>query len=94
MIADDRASAEFSTQADNRARELQEVLSRYEGTIQGFAAAFPYQNINADQFRAYAKNVFLASSVLQSGLQNLSWAPRVTDSDRSAAARAAFRRRS
>jgi PAS domain S-box-containing protein len=83
-IADDRASAEFSTQADNRARELQEVLSRYEGTIQGFAAAFPYQNINADQFRAYAKNVFLASSVLQSGLQNLSWAPRVTDSDRSA----------
>jgi PAS domain S-box-containing protein len=78
-----RISAEFAAQADSRARDLQVVLSRYEGTIQGFAAAFPYQTINAEQFRTYAKNVFLASSVLQSGFENLAWAPRVLDQDRS-----------
>jgi PAS domain S-box-containing protein len=89
--AEDRVSAEFSVQAESRARDLQEVLSRYEGTIEGFAAALPYQNLDAEQFRAYAKNVFLASSVLQSGFENLAWAPRVSDRDRvafEAAARA------
>jgi len=83
-IAQDRVSAEFSVQAESRAHNLQEVLSRYEGTIEGFAAAFPYQHIDAEQFRAYAKNVFLASSVLQSGFENLLWAPRVVDRDRAA----------
>ena len=81
---EDRVSAEFSVQAENRARDLQEVLSRYEGTIEGFAAALPYQNLDADQFRTYAKSVFLASSVLQSGFENLAWAPRVDDHDRTA----------
>src|ERR1700691_5791802 len=65
--AEDRVSAEFSVQAETRARDLQEVLSRYEGTIEGFAAAFPYQHIDGEQFRAYAKSVFLASTMLQSG---------------------------
>jgi len=82
--AQDRVSAEFSVQAESRARELQEVLSRYEGTIEGFAAAFPYQHINSEQFRAYAKSVFLASSVLQSGVENIAWAPRVAGGDRAA----------
>jgi PAS domain S-box-containing protein len=82
--AEDRASAEFSVQAESRARDLQEVLSRYEGTVEGFAAAFPYQHIDSAQFRAYAKSVFLASSVLQSGFENLAWAPRVTDQNRAA----------
>jgi PAS domain S-box-containing protein len=83
-IAQDQVSAEFAAQVESRARNLQEVLSRYEGTIEGFAAAFPYQNIDADRFRAYAKNVFLASSVLQSGFEQLAWAPRVVDRDRAA----------
>jgi PAS domain S-box-containing protein len=83
-VAEDRVSAEFSVQAESRARDLQEVLSRYEGTIEGFAAAFPYQHIDAEQFRAYAKNVFLASSVLQSGLETIAWAPRVADRNRTA----------
>ncbi len=83
-IAEDRISAEFSVQAETRARDLQEVLSRYEGTIEGFAAAFPYEHIDADQFRAYAKSVFLASSVLQSGFESLAWAPRVANGDRAA----------
>ena len=90
-VAEDRVAAEFSAQAESRARDLQEVLSRYEGTIEGFAAAFPYQRIDPEQFRTYAKNVFLASSVLQSSLENLAWAPRVVDRDRAtfeAAARA------
>src|SRR5271169_318690 len=55
-IAQDQVSAEFAIQVESRARNLQEVLSRYEGTIEGFAAAFTYQNIDADRFRAYAKN--------------------------------------
>ena len=90
-IAAERASAEFSVQAETRARDLQEVLSRYQGTIEGFAAALPYQSLNDEQFRSYAKSIFLASSVLQSGFENLAWAPRVADRDRAtfeAAARA------
>jgi PAS domain S-box-containing protein len=79
---EDRISAEFSGEAEIRARDLQEVLSRYQGTIEGFAATFPYQQIDGEQFRAYAKNVFLASSVLQSGFLSLSWSPRVADRDR------------
>jgi PAS domain S-box-containing protein len=82
--AEDWVSAEFSVQAENRARDLQEILSRYEGTIEGFAAAFPYQKIDAAQFRAYAKNIFLASSVLQSGLLSLSWSPRIANRERAA----------
>ena len=81
--AQDRVSAEFSAQVESRARDLQEILSRYQGTVEGFAAAFPYEHIDAAQFRAYAKSIFLASSVLQSGLENVSWAPRVVDRDRS-----------
>jgi PAS domain S-box-containing protein len=82
--AEDRVSAEFAVQAETRARNLQEVLSRYEGTIEGFAAVFPYQGLDSERFRAYAKNVFLASSVLQSGSETLAWAPRVGDGDRAA----------
>ena len=48
----------FPLRRESRARDLQEVLSRYEGTIEGFAAAFPYQRIDPEQFRTYAKNVF------------------------------------
>ncbi len=80
--AEDRVSAEFTVQAQSRARDLQEVLSHYEGTIEGFAATFPYQHLDAAQFRSYAKSVFLASSVLQSGFGTLSWAPRVTEGER------------
>ena len=83
-IAEERASAEFSVQAEARARDLQEVLSRYQGTIEGFAAALPYQGLDDEKFRTYAKSVFLASSVLQSGFENLAWAPRVADPDRAA----------
>ncbi|MBV9860422.1 MAG: CHASE domain-containing protein [Alphaproteobacteria bacterium] len=82
--AQDRLSAEFTFEAESRARELQEVLSRYEGTIEGFATAFPYAQVDAEQFRAYARNVFLASGVLQSGFQNVSWAPHVLGRDRNA----------
>jgi PAS domain S-box-containing protein len=82
--AEDRVAAEFSAQAETRARDLQEVLSRYEGTIEGFAAAFPYQRVDGEQFRAFAKSVFLASSVLQSGFVGLSWSPRVTAGERAA----------
>ncbi|HVH79934.1 MAG TPA: ATP-binding protein, partial [Stellaceae bacterium] len=82
--ADDKVSVEFAIQAETRARYLQETLSRYQGTLEGFAAAFPYQHIDADSFRAYAKSVLLAGSVLQSGLERLAWAPRVADRDRAA----------
>ncbi|HTQ33630.1 MAG TPA: ATP-binding protein [Stellaceae bacterium] len=81
--AEDRLSVELSAQAESRARDLQEVLSRYEGTIEGFAAAFPYQNIDGERFRAFAKTVFLASNVLQSGAEGIAWAPRVDDAERS-----------
>ena len=82
--AEDRLSAEFSAQAESRGRELQEALSRYEGTIEGFAAAFPYENIDTDRFRAYAKTVFLASSVLRSGVESIAWVPRVSGAERPA----------
>ena len=82
--AQDRVSAEFAMQAESRARELQEVLSRYQGTIEGFAAALPYQNIDETAFRAYAKTVLLASTVLQPGVETLAWAPRVTEHERPA----------
>jgi PAS domain S-box-containing protein len=82
--AQDSVASEFSTQAGTRARDLQEVLSRYEGTIEGFAAAFPYQGLDSDRFRAYAKSVFLASSMLKSGFESLAWAPRIEDRDRAA----------
>ena len=82
--AEDSVAADISVQAETRARDLQEVLSRYEGTIEGFAAAFPYQDLDSDRFRAYAKSVFLASSMLQSGFEALSWAPRVNGRDRAA----------
>ncbi len=78
-------------QAETRARGLQEVLSRYEGTMQGFAASFPYARITREEFQAYAHNVFLASDFLRSGLQGFSWLPRVHVADRQrfeAAARA------
>jgi PAS domain S-box-containing protein len=84
QAAEDRLAVDYSAQAESRARQLQEVLSRYEGTIEGFAAAFPYQRIDATQFRDYAKSVFLGSSVLQSGFMTLAWAPRVSGPDRAA----------
>src|ERR1700729_1014565 len=62
--AQDRVATELAPQAETRARDLQAVLGRYEGTIEGFAAAFP-QHVDAEQFGAYAKSVFLASSVLR-----------------------------
>ena len=39
--AEDRISAEFSNQAETRARDLQEVLSRYEGTDRGLRRSLP-----------------------------------------------------
>ena len=69
-------------QAETRARGLQEVLGRYEGTMQGFAASFPYARINREEFQSYAHNVFLASNLLRSGFQGLSWLPRVHDAVR------------
>jgi signal transduction histidine kinase len=89
--ARDKLAAELTIEAQNRGRGLQEVLSRYQGTIEGFAASFPYAQIDHDRFRAYARNVFLASHILRSGLQALSWAPRVRATERAdfeAAARA------
>jgi PAS domain S-box-containing protein len=79
----DRIAAELTAEADDRARDLQSVLNRYEGTIQGFAAAFP-QHIDAEQFRAYAKSMSLASNVLQLGFHAIAWAPRVEAADRTA----------
>jgi len=80
--AKDNFDAELTAQAETRARGLQEVLSRYEGTMQGFAASFPYARINREEFQAYAHNVELASSFLRSGFQSLSWLPRVHDAER------------
>ncbi|HYB57156.1 MAG TPA: CHASE domain-containing protein, partial [Alphaproteobacteria bacterium] len=80
--AEDKFAAELTMQAETRARGLQDVLSRYEGTIEGFAASFPYARINREEFQAYAHNVFLASNLLRSGLQGFSWLPRVHDADR------------
>jgi len=89
--AQDKLAAELTIEAENRGRGLQELLSRYQGTIEGFAASFPYAQLDQERFRAYARNVFLASHILRSGLQALSWAPRVRGSERAsfeAAARA------
>lgn len=80
--ARDRLAAELTIEAENRGRGLQEVLSRYQGTIEGFAASFPYDGLNGTRFEAYARSVFLASHILQSGLQAMSWSPRVTAADR------------
>jgi len=80
--AEDKFAAELTMQAETRARGLQEVLGRYEGTMQGFAASFPYARINREEFQLYAHNVSLASNLLRSGYQGLSWLPRVHDADR------------
>jgi signal transduction histidine kinase len=80
--ARDKLAAELTIEAENRGRGLQEVLSRYQGTIEGFAASFPYQRLDPERFGAYAQNVFLASHILRAGLQALSWAPRVRGPDR------------
>ena len=80
--AEDNFTAALTAQAETRARGLQEVLSRYEGTIEGFAASFPYARINREEFQAYAHNVFLASHFLRSGFQSLAWLPRVHEADR------------
>ena len=89
--AREKLAAELTIEAENRGRGLQEVLSHYQGTIEGFAASFPYADLDQARYDAFARNVFLASRLLRSGLQALSWAPRVTDADRAsfeAAARA------
>ncbi|MFI5020896.1 MAG: EAL domain-containing protein [Alphaproteobacteria bacterium] len=80
--AEDNFTAALTAQAETRARGLQEVLSRYEGTIEGFAASFPYARIDREEFQAYAHNVFLASHFLRSGFQSLAWLPRVHEADR------------
>jgi signal transduction histidine kinase len=80
--ARDKLAAELTIEAENRGRGVQEVLSRYQGTIEGFAASFPYPQLDRERFKAYAQNVFLASHILRSGLQALTWAPRVRGSDR------------
>ena len=80
--AADNFAAELTAQAESRARGLQDVLSRYEGTMQGFAASFPYARMNREEFRAYAHNVSLASNFLRSGFQSLAWLPRVHEADR------------
>jgi signal transduction histidine kinase len=80
--ARDKLAAELTIEAENRGRGLQEVLSRYQGTIEGFAASFPHGQLDRERFSAYARNVFLASHILRSGLQALTWAPRVPGSDR------------
>ena len=78
----DKLAAELTIEAENRGRGLQEVLSHYQGTIEGFAASFPYAQLNQARYDAFARNIFLASRLLRSGLQALSWAPRVIDADR------------
>src|SRR5579862_9427820 len=82
--AHDKLAAELTIEAEKRGRGLQEVLSHYQGTIEGFAASFPYTHLDRTRYEAFARNVFLASHLLRSGLQALSWAPRVVDADRAA----------
>ncbi len=82
--AQEKLAAELTIQAENRGRGLQEVLSRYEGTIEGFAASFPYAELDHTRFEVFARNIFLASHLLRSGLQALSWAQRVSDAERAA----------
>ena len=79
--AQDRIDAELTAEADARAHDLQSVLNRYEGTIEGFAAAFP-QHIDAEQFRSYAKSMSLASNMLHLGFHAIAWAPRTEAADR------------
>ena len=78
----ERMTAELSAHAESRARGLQEVLSRYEGTVDGFAASFHDPQIDREQFAAYGRSVSLASRFLRSGYSSLTWAPRVDDSQR------------
>ena len=82
--ARDGLAAELSRQAENRGRGLQEVLSRYQGIVEGFAASFPEVQIDRPRFQAYARNVFLASSMLRPGLRSIGWSPFVRGPDRAA----------
>ena len=82
LFAEDQLRADLTQQAALRARGLQEVLSHYEGTIDGFAASFRAEHVTRSDFEAYAHNVYLASHPLGSGFQNVSWLPRVRDADR------------
>ncbi len=91
VSAEEKFASELSLQAENRTQRLQEVLSRYEGTIEGFAATFPFASIDENQLQDYARAIFVASSMLRSGLQSVSWAPRVVDSERDAFEAAARR---
>jgi PAS domain S-box-containing protein len=81
--ADDRMAAELSARAESRARGLQEVLSRYEGTIDGFAASFHGGTIDRQKFSVYGRSMSLASRFLRSGFGSLTWAPRVEEAQRS-----------
>jgi PAS domain S-box-containing protein len=91
VSAEEKFASELSLQAENRTQRLQEVLSRYEGTIEGFAATFPFASIDETQLQDYARAIFVASSMLRSGLQSVSWAPRVLDGERDAFEAAARR---
>jgi signal transduction histidine kinase len=82
--ARDRLAVELTRQAENRSRGLQEVLSRYQGTLEGFAASFPSAQLDRERFQAYSRSVFLASNMLRSGLRSLGWAPFVAQADRAA----------
>ena len=87
----DQLLAELTQQAALRANGLEEVLSRYEGTIEGFGAAFPAGGVTREEFEAFAHNIYLASHLLGTAFQNVSWDPRVRDAERAsfeAAARA------
>jgi len=81
--AEKRFEAGLTTQVQTRAHDLQSVFGRYEGTIEGFAAAFP-QNVNTERFRAYANSISLASSALHLGFHTIAWAPRIAGVDRAA----------
>lgn len=90
-VSHDQLLAELTQQAALRAKGLEQVLSRYEGTIEGFAAAFPTDGVTREEFEAFAHNIYLASSLLGTAFQNVSWDPRVRDAERAsfeAAARA------
>ncbi|HUI16980.1 MAG TPA: EAL domain-containing protein [Alphaproteobacteria bacterium] len=82
LFSEDQLRADLTQQAALRARGLQEVLSHYEGTIDGFAASFPTDHVTSAEFDAYAHNVYLASHLLGTGFKNVSWEPRVRDAER------------
>jgi len=91
QFSHDGLLAELTQQAALRAKGLEEVLSRYEGTIEGFAAAFPAAGVTREEFEAFAHSIYLASNLLGTAFQNVSWEPRVRDAERAsfeAAARA------